>query len=353
MTRVASPRRLADLARDLGRECEGDGDFAIGGVAPLASAGAEDLSFARSAQFAAALRESKAGAVILPEGLDAGGRPAIRSPNPSLDFARAVTRLVPGAPPAAGIAAGALVAEDAQVHPTASIAAGAVVGAGAHVGPGSCLHPRVVLYPGVQVGADCMLHAGVVLREGTRLGDRVILQPGVVLGGDGFGYAMDEAGRLEKVPQVGCVVVEDEVEIGANTTVDRATLGETRIRRGAKIDNLVQIAHNCEIGEDAVVVAQSGLSGSTILERGAVLMAQSGSAGHLTVGERAFVGARAGLHKDVPAGQRVWGTPQQPEHAWHRAMAALARLPDALRRLRAVERKLGLRPQRPKPSEPS
>jgi len=160
--------------------------------------------------------------------------------------------------------------------------------------------------------------------------------------GDGFGYAFDEQGALEKVPQVGRVVVEDDVEIGANTTVDRAALGETRIRRGAKIDNLVMVAHNCDIGEGVVIVGQAGLAGSTVVERGAMLMAQMGSGGHLRIGERAFVGARAGLHKDVAAGARVWGAPQLPERAFHRAMAALTRLPDALRRLRALEKRLGL-----------
>jgi UDP-3-O-[3-hydroxymyristoyl] glucosamine N-acyltransferase len=205
------------------------------------------------------------------------------------------------------------------------------------------LHSNATLYPDVEVGADCVIHAGVVLREGTRVGDRVVLEPGVVVGGDGFGYAPDGRGGLVKVPHVGRVVIEDDVEIGANSTVDRATLAETRIRRGARIDNLVQIAHNCDIGENAVVVAQSGLSGSTVVGRGAIVMAQAGSAGHLKIGDGAFVGARAGLHKDVADGGRVWGAPQMEERTWHRAMAALSRLPDVLRRLRAVERALGLR----------
>ena len=150
-------------------------------------------------------------------------------------------------------------------------------------------------------------------------------------------------GALEKSPQVGCVVIEDDVEIGANSTVDRATLSETRIRRGAKIDNLVQIAHNCDVGENVIIAGQVGLSGGTVVARGAMLMGQVGSAGHLRIGERAFVGARTGLHRDVPDGAKVWGTPQQEERQWHRSVVALARLPDFLRRLRVIERKLGLR----------
>jgi len=192
----------------------------------------------------------------------------------------------------------------------------------------------------VTVGEDCWIHSGCVLREDTRLGDRVVLQPGVILGGDGFGYAADEAGHPVAIAHRGCVVIEDDVEIGANSTVDRATLDETRIRRGAKIDNLVQIAHNCDIGEDALIVAQSGLSGGTVVGRGAMIMAQAGSAGHLRIGERAFVGARAGLHHDVADGARVFGAPAVEEHGWHRTVAALKRLPELLRRVRRLERAL-------------
>jgi UDP-3-O-[3-hydroxymyristoyl] glucosamine N-acyltransferase len=340
------PIRLAELAAELGREVTGDGDVQLDGVAPLESAGERDLSFVRSPRLAAAMENTRAGALIVPEGVDPGPRPAIRSPNPVLDFARAVERIrpTPAAPPGPHIRA--LIAPDAKVDSSASIGAGAVVGARSQVGARTVIHSNATLYEDVEVGADCVIHAGVVLREGTVLGDRVRLQPSVVIGGDGFGYVPDERGALHKVPQIGRVVIEDDVEIGAGTTVDRATLAETRIRRGAKIDNLVQVAHNCEIGEDAVVVAQTGLSGSTVLGRGAIVMAQVGSAGHLKVGDRAFVGARTGLHKDVPEGAHVFGSPQMEERAWHRAMAALARLPQALRRLRVVERKLGLRPQR-------
>ncbi len=343
--------RLRELASRLGRDFAGDGDLWIRGVAPLDEAGAEDLSFVRSGRYEKAFARSGAGACVVPLDLETAGRPSIRSSNPGLDFARAVGVLVPGPRPPRGVGDGAVVAPDAQVHPEASIGAGSVVGAGAVVGARTVLHGNVTLYGDVHVGEDCTIHAGCVLREGTRLGDRVVLQPGVVLGGDGFGYAFDERGQPEKVPQVGRVVVDDDVEIGANTTVDRAALGETRIRSGAKIDNLVMIAHNCDVGEGAIIVAQAGLAGSTSVGRGAMLMAQMGAAGHLRIGDRAFVGARAGLHKDVADGARVWGAPPLPERAFHRAMLALARLPDALRRLRAVEKRLGVETTR-EPEDP-
>lgn len=342
---AANPLRLRDLAAALGCELEGDGDFLVCGVAGLGDAIDSELSFAREG-LADQLAASAAGALIAAPGMDVGGRPVIRSANPKLEFARALTRLMVAASQPAGICKEATVSASAEVDASASLGPGVVVGDRCRVGARTRLHANVTLYPDVAVGADCVIHSGVVLREGTMLGDRVLLQPGVVIGADGFGYVHQEDGTLLKVPQVGCVVIEDDVEIGANAAVDRAALGETRIGRGAKIDNLVQIAHNCDVGEGAVIIAQSGLSGSTVVGRGAMIMAQAGSAGHLRIGERAFVGARAGLHKDVPDGARVWGAPALEEHRWHKAVAALARLPDALRRLRAVERKLGLRAKR-------
>jgi len=334
--------RLLDLGERLGREVRGDGGVELRGVAPLESAGPGDLSFVRSARWARLLQTTGAGAVVAPEGVDAGDRAVLLSPNPGLDFARAVALLLPAPRPPAGVHPRAFVADDAEVHPEAAVGPLASVGPRSRVGRGSVVHAGAVLYEDVEIGEDCVVHAGCVVREGTRLGDRVVLQPGSVLGGDGFGYAFDEAGRLEKVPQVGRVVVEDDVEIGALTSVDRATLGETRIRRGAKLDNLVMIAHNCDVGEGTVVVAQSGVAGSTRLGNGVMMMAQSGVAGHLTIGDRAFVATRAGINRDVESGARVYGAPPMEERRWHRAMLALARLPEALRRLRAVERRLGI-----------
>lgn len=334
---------LGELAAALGREVEGDARFTVRGVASLAAAGPDDLSFARSAGYAGALAASGAGAVIAPPGLDVGGRAALRSPRPDLDFARAVTLLFEREGPAPGVDPSAVVAPDARVDPSAHVGPLVVVGARARVGPRSVLHPRVVLYPDTRVGADCVLHAGCVLREEVELGDRVTLHPGAVLGADGFGYALDETGRPIKFPQVGRVVLEDDVEVGANATIDRATLGETRVRRNAKIDNLVVVSHNCDVGEDVVIAAQSGLGGSTTVGRGSILMGQTASAGHLAIGPASFLGARAAVHRDLPPGSRVWGTPALEERRWHKSVAAFARLPEVLRRLRAVERRLGLR----------
>jgi UDP-3-O-[3-hydroxymyristoyl] glucosamine N-acyltransferase len=336
--------RLRELAAELGRELEGDGEVVVHGVAALDRAGPGELAYARSERWASALRASRAGAVIAPPGLDTGACPAIRSPNPGLDFARAARRLAPPPPLVPGVHASALVAPDARVDASATVGPGCVVGARARVGPGSVLHARVVLYEDVAIGAGCVVHAGCVIREGTRLGERVILQPGVVLGSDGFGYAMDDEGRLEALPRLGRVVVEDDVEIGAHATVDRGSLGETRIGRNAKLDNLVQVAHNASIGESAIVVAQSGIAGSAVVGARALVMAQAGIADHVRVGARAFIGPRSGVRGDVGEGERVMGSPHRELGAFRRIWGALALLPGIARRLRALERRAGIEP---------
>lgn len=336
--------RLGEIAARLGgRALEGDPEFLVEGVASLEEGGPGDLGFVRSARQAPQLARSRIGAVIAPPGLDVGGRPVIRSAAPSRDFARAVSWVVP--PPARqpGVHPSAVVAPDARVDPTASVGAHAVVGPRSRVGARSVLHAHVVLYQDVTVGEDCTLHAGAILREDTLLGDRVVLQPGAVIGGDGFGFEFDEEGHFEKVPQIGCVVLEDDVEIGSNTTVDRARLGATRIARGVKIDNLVQIGHNCTVGAHSAIVAQTGLAGGSELGERVFVMAQAGVSNRARIGDGSFVGGRAGVFKDLPPGSRVWGFPAIAERAWHRSSAWLVRLPELARRLREVERRVGVR----------
>ena len=304
------PIRIAELAERLGgRPLEGDPDFPIQGVGSLEEGGPSDLGFLRSANLAGALEQTRIGALIAPPDVEVGGRPVIRSAMPNLDFARAVALIVPTSRPEPGVHPSAFVDPTAKVDSSASIGAQVSVGARAEVGPRTVLHPNVTLCDDVRVGADCLFHPGVVVRERCAIGDRVILQPGVSIGGDGFGYEFDERGEHEKVPQLGNVVLEDDVEIGANSTVDRARLGTTRIERGVKIDNLVQVGHNCVIGAHSAIVAQSGLGGSTRVGKRVFMMAQSGSAGQLTIGEGSFVAGRAGVTKDVPPDTVVAGNP--------------------------------------------
>ena len=284
MPRTPRPISLARLAKFLDCALQGDGRILIHGFGSLGQARDDELVFLRDAQHRQALRTTRSRVVIAAEGVDVEGRAALRSSRPAHDFSRLVRKFAPFPRPQPGIAQGALVDSTAHVDESASIAPGAVIGPGCRVGPRSVVAANVSLAAEVRVGSDCWIHAGAVLCEETEVGDRVVLQPGVVLGGAGFGLAPDESGRAVSIAQRGRVVVEDDVEIGANTTVDRATLDETRIRRGAKIDNLVQIAHNCDIGENAVIVAQTGLAGGTLVGKGAIVMAQVGSAGHLRIG---------------------------------------------------------------------
>jgi len=335
---VAAPIRLSQLAADLGRPVEGDGDVEIRGVGSIETAGPGDLTFVREERYRSRLAKSRAAAVIAPPGVDAGALSVIRSPQPGLDFARAVRILAPRKHPPAGLHPSATVDPEAEVDPTAHIGPGCRVAAGARVGARSVLHANVTLYAGVRVGADCTLHSGCVLREETELGDRVVLQPGVVLGTDGFGYVVNEDGGFEAVPQCGRVVVEDDVEIGANATIDRGTLGDTRLRRGAKLDNLVMVGHNCEVGEDAMLTAQSGLAGSVRIGRGALVLSQAGVSDHVCVGDGAYVGPQSGVTADVPARGRVLGTPHDDLPRTRRLWAALRRLPELFARVRALER---------------
>lgn len=343
MPRTAGPVRLAELARAIGLAVDGDASLEIHGFASLEMAHEDELVFVRDRAHAAALAASRAIAVVAPPGLAVGGRSVLRSPRPAHDFSRLMQVFLPATRPPAGLAPGAHVDPSAVVDPTASIAPGAYVGPGSRIGARTVVAPNATIGARVCIGEDGWIHAGVVIREDCALGDRVVLQPGVVVGSDGFGLVADAEGRPVAMAHRGRVVIEDDVEIGANTTIDRATLDETRIRRGAKIDNLVQIAHNCDIGENALIVAQSGLSGGTVVGAGAIVMAQAGTTGHLRIGARAFVGARAGLHHDVADGERVFGSPAMEERTWHRAMAGLKRLPALLRRVRRIEQRLGLR----------
>lgn len=335
---------LAELAARLGgREIEGDASLRVSGVAALADGGAQQLGFVRAERFAAQLASSRIGAVIAPPGIDVRGRPALRSSAPSLDFARAAALLAPRPRAAAGVHTRAFVDLSARLDEGVSIAPLASVGPRVRVGARSVVHANAVLGADAVIGADCEIHAGAIVGERCVLGDRVILQPGCVIGGDGFGYEFDEQGALEKVPQLGIVVIEDEVEVGANSTIDRARLGATRIGRGTKIDNLVQVAHNVEIGAHSVLVAQTGIAGSTTLGERVYFMAQSGASGQLEIGAGSFIGVRGGVIEDLPRGSRVFGFPSLAGRAWHRANAWLTRLPALARRVRALEKKAGVR----------
>ena len=313
--------------------------LAIRGVSTLELAGPGDLCFAESADQADAVRASRAGAVIVPQDFpELDGPLLVRSPAPRQGFFRVAERFVPapdlrGIHPSAVIDPAATLGADVAVGPCAVIAAGARIGDRCRVGPGCYLGA------GVTLGADCVIEANVVIHYESRLGDRCIVHSGAVIGGDGFGFSWDGSGH-RKIPQLGRVVIEDDVDIGCNSCVDRATLGETRIRRGTKIDNLVQVAHNTDIGAHVILVSQAGVAGSSTVGTGTVVAGQVAISDHVKVGAGARIGGQSGVTKDVPAGATVFGTPARPMKDTLRELAALSQLPALLKQVRSQEQEL-------------
>ena len=333
---------LAELAAKVGGQVEGDGALRVEGVAPLEDAGPSDISFFSNRKYRKAFEASRAGAVIVEGDEDVpAGRAVLRATPAYLAFAKISTAFHPPRESMPEVAPEAVVHPSARVHPSAQVMPLATIGPRAEVGARTIVFPGVQLGEDVRIGADCLLYPNVVVRERCVLGDRVILQPGCVIGSDGFGFALDMQGegrgpRHYKVPQAGIVVIEDDVEIGANSCVDRATLGVTRIGRGAKIDNLVQLAHNVEIGPLSIIAAQVGISGSTKLGMGVVAWGQAGLVGHITIGDRATIAAQAGVGGDVEPGGRVAGSPATPDLQWARNSSVFNRLTEMRRELRAL-----------------
>jgi UDP-3-O-[3-hydroxymyristoyl] glucosamine N-acyltransferase len=332
-------KTVQELAEYLGGQVRGDGTARISGLGTLDDAGEGKITFLANPRYAAKVATTRASAVILPLGAEGHGRTIIEVANPYLAFAKLLTLFYVQPLPALGVMAGAVIAPSAVLGQGVTVYPGAVVGDGVTVGDRTTLCPGVVLYPGVTVGADVVLHANVCVRERCRIGNRVIVQNGAVIGSDGFGYAPDGSGWY-RIPQIGIVVIEDDVEIGANTTIDRAALEVTLIRKGTKIDNLVQIAHNCVIGENCMIVSQVGISGSARLGNHVTLGGQVGIAGHLTIGDNTMIAAQAGVPGNIPAGQVMSGSPAIPHRDWLKASATFTHLPAMRKTLTALEKRI-------------
>jgi UDP-3-O-[3-hydroxymyristoyl] glucosamine N-acyltransferase len=335
-----APASVGVLAELIGGQVRGNADLLISGVAPLDRAGPGEISFLANPKYRGQLENTRAGAVIVHPSLDGViERTLLLYANPYLAFAKILAyfhpapRLPQGAHPAATVDPTAIIA------PTAAISAGCVVGAGARIGSGSMLHANVTVYPYAEIGNDCVLHAGAVIRERCVLGDRVILQPNAVVGSDGFGFAPDGE-RYEKIPQVGRVVIEDDVEIGACSCVDRGTLGDTLIGRGTKIDNLVQIAHNVRVGENGILVSQSGIAGSTTVGRHCTVGGQAGIAGHLKIGDSVTIAGRGGASNHVEDNQNMAGFPLMPHREWLKMAMTMTHLPEMRKELQQLNQRL-------------
>jgi UDP-3-O-[3-hydroxymyristoyl] glucosamine N-acyltransferase len=335
--------KLEVLAQALRCELRGDGQVDVTGVAAIEDATPGTLTFLADRRLAHALATTRASAIVLAPDAPEVALPSLRAADPYATFVDAVERLRPAPPrPAAGIHPTAVVAASAVLGPGAIVGPHAVIGERVRLGRNATVHAGAVLYDDASIGDDFVAHAGVVVREGVRIGHRVTLHAGAVIGSDGFGYLPGAEGA-RKIPQVGTVILEDDVAVGANATVDRAALGATVLGRGTKIDNLVAIAHGCRVGPHCLLAAQTGLAGGTVVGAGVLMGGQVGSAGHLEIGAGAQLGAKAGVHNDVPAGAVFSGYPAVEIRTWRRIHASLPRLPDVLRRLRRIERALGIR----------
>jgi UDP-3-O-[3-hydroxymyristoyl] glucosamine N-acyltransferase len=332
--------KLKEIAERLDCRLDGDGEIEIVRVAALHAAGAGDLTFFANPKYAAQLRATRASAVILGDRVEAAPCAMLRAGDPYFAFARAMELFAPkdevprGIHPRADVAAGAI------IDPTASIAAFVSVGAGARVGARTAIYPHVTIGPGAVIGDDCVVHARVSIRERVVLGHRVVVQDGAVIGSDGFGFARRADGSHHKIPQVGGVVVEDDVEIGANSTIDRPAVGETRIGAGTKIDNLVQVAHGVTIGRDVLLAAQVGIAGSSTLEDRVTLAGQVGVAGHLTIGTGVIATAQTGIPNSVEPGAFISGYPAIDNRDWLKSSAVFRKLPELRKAVAELQKRL-------------
>jgi UDP-3-O-[3-hydroxymyristoyl] glucosamine N-acyltransferase len=335
--------RLRELADALQCRLEGDAAIEIVRVAGIDQAQHGDITFVDNPRYIPHLASTNASAVILAEDLAipvGTGFAVLRSKKPYVDFARAVALFLPSSAPAKGIDALSAIAADARIGAEVSIGPFVTVGAGASIGARTTLYPHVAVGPGASIGDDCIIHSQCSIRERAVVGNRVILHDGVVVGSEGFGFAKQADGTHLKIPQGAAVVVEDDVEIGANSTIDRPAVGETRIQAGTKIDNLVHIAHGVSVGRRVLLAAQVGVSGSAVLEDDVILAGQVGVAGHLRVGKGAMATAQSGIPNSVEPGAYVSGSPAIPHRDWLKSSAAYRQLPALRKRMAELERRL-------------
>jgi UDP-3-O-[3-hydroxymyristoyl] glucosamine N-acyltransferase len=341
--------KLSELAAQTGARVEGDPELEITGAAGLDNAQPGHVTFLANPRYTPRVNETQAAAIFAAEETKIEKSISVlRAKDPYLAYTRALRLFHPEPKIAPAIHPTAFIDSTAKVADDVWIGAYAVVGREVEIAAGVRIYPHVTIYDNVTIGRDAVIHSGTSVRERSVLGERVILHNNVVIGCDGFGYAKDEARRWLKIPQTGRVVIEADVEIGAGTTIDRASVGESRIGRGTKIDNLVQIGHSCTVGEDSLLCAQVGLAGSSHIGNRVILAGQAGVAGHLRIGDDVVVTAKSATSHDVPAGQMISGIPAFANKDWLRATAAFRRLGEMQRKLRELERRLkGAEPGKP------
>ncbi|HEV3217089.1 MAG TPA: UDP-3-O-(3-hydroxymyristoyl)glucosamine N-acyltransferase [Vicinamibacterales bacterium] len=332
--------KLQDLAERLGCRLEGDGALEVHRVASLEHAGPGDVTFFANPKYASALRRTRASAVILGDLAPAASCAMLRTKDPYLAFANAVGVFVAAPQPAPGVDEMTHVAPDATLGREVSIGPFVSIGRGARIGDRTVIYPNVSIGDGAAIGEDCIVHSQVAIRERTIIGNRVVLQNGAVIGGDGFGFVRRPDGTHQKIPQTSIVVIEDDVEIGANTTVDRPAVGETRIQAGTKIDNLVQVGHGVTVGKNVLLAAQVGIAGSTSIGDGAMLGGQVGVAGHVKIGKNVVAVGQSGITNSVPDGAFLSGYPAIENREWLKSSVIFRRLPALRKKIADLEQRV-------------
>ena len=333
--------KLSELAQLTGARVEGSEDPEIHGAAGLDEAADGHVTFLANPRYTPRVNTTNASAIYLSEDAQTDRSIAIlRVKDPYLAYTRALRIFHPEPTIEPHIHPSAVIDPSARVASHVSIGACAVIGRNVEIAEGVCIHPNVTIYDDVTVGKDSTIHSGTAVRERTVIGERVVIHNNSVIGCDGFGYAKDEEKRWLKIPQTGRVVIEDDVEIGAGTTIDRASVGESRIGRGTKLDNLVQIGHSCTVGEDSLLCAQVGLAGSSHIGNRVILAGQAGVAGHLTIGDDVVLTAKSATSHNIPAGKVISGIPAFDNRDWLRSTAAFRRLGEIARTVRELERRI-------------
>jgi UDP-3-O-[3-hydroxymyristoyl] glucosamine N-acyltransferase len=334
--------KLSELAEQTKARLESaEADTEISGAAGLDEAAAGQVTFLANPRYTPRVQTTKATAIFVGEGVEVTNDIAVlRASDPYLAYTRALRLFHPEPPFAPSIHPTAAIDSSAQIGAGVSVGAHAVIGRNVSIGAGVRIYPNATIYDDVRIGAHSVIHSGVSIREGSELGERVVIHNNAVIGSDGFGYAKDEEKRWLKIPQTGIVVIEDDVEIGAGATIDRASVGKSRIARGAKIDNLVQIGHSCTVGEDALICAQVGLAGSSHVGNRVILAGQVGVAGHLTIGDDAVLTAKSATSHNVEPGKMISGIPAFDNREWLRSTAAFRRLGEMQRTIRTLETRL-------------
>lgn len=333
-------KTLQELADLVGGEAVGQTDLEITGVTSIENAGAHQITFAMGGAYLEKAAKSKAGAVIVPLQVTDFPKPVIRVENPKAAFACLLELFTPPPKVVRGIHPSCVVSATARIGENVALLPNVVVGENAVIGKNTIIYPGVYIGEDASIGEDCLIYPNVTIREGCRIGSRVIIHSSTVVGSDGYGFVTID-GRHRKVPQVGIVVIEDDVEIGACVTLDRATTGETVIKRGTKLDNLIHLGHNVVVGEDCLLVAFTGISGSTKIGNHVTFAGQSGAAGHLTIGDNCVFAAKCGVIGDVPPNSFYAGFPGRPHKEWLRAEASAYKVPDMLKKLKELEKRLG------------